>query len=176
MELCALINNSGIIEPLAKIANMDMEQWRYCLEVNTTAIVALTQKLVPVLQKNKGCVINVSSGAATIAMQGWSAYCASKAALNMITACIAVEEPNIVTLAIGPGTVDTDIQTVIRDAGEEAMHPAEHAKLKELHATGGLLPPEKPAHAIVKLALRAPIEISGMFYSWDSPEIAKYVE
>ncbi|KAJ1666729.1 hypothetical protein IW140_002319 [Coemansia sp. RSA 1813] len=176
LELCALVNNAGVLKPLAKIADLNIDQWRQHFEVNVTSVVALTQKLMPALRKNKGCVVNISSGAASHAYHGWSAYCASKAALNMVTESLATEEPDVVALAIRPGVVDTGMQTIIRDSGEEAMHPAEHTKFKELHTTGGLLPPEKPAHTIVKLALRAPKEISGKFYSWDSPEIAKYVK
>ncbi|KAJ2392752.1 hypothetical protein GGI23_005155 [Coemansia sp. RSA 2559] len=176
MELCALINNAGVLEPLAKIADLSIEQWRHHFEVNVTSVIALTQKLMPALRRNKGCVVNVSSGAASHVYHGWSAYCASKAALNMITESIAVEEPDVVALAIRPGVVDTDMQGTIRNSGGQAMRPNEYAKFKEFHETGGLLPPEKPAHAIVKLALKAPKELTGQFYSWDSPEIAQYID
>ncbi|KAJ2657514.1 hypothetical protein IWW48_004479 [Coemansia sp. RSA 1200] len=175
LDLCALINNAGVIQPIAKIADLNIDQWRRHFEVNVTAVVALTQRLVPVLRKNNARVINVSSGAASHAYGAWSAYCASKAAVNMITQSIAIEEPEIVALAIRPGVVDTDMQGIVRNSGVESMLSSEYEKFKSLHETGGLLPPEKPAYSIVRLALSAPKEISGGYYSWDSPEIAKYL-
>ncbi|KAJ2559508.1 hypothetical protein EV175_000302 [Coemansia sp. RSA 1933] len=176
-ELCALINNAGVLEPLAKISDMNIDEWRRHFEVNVTSVVALTQRLLPALRKSKGCMVNVSSGAATHAYHGWAAYCASKAAVNMITESIAAEEPDVVAIAIRPGVVDTGMQSIIRSsAGQGAMRPTEHAKFMELHESGNLLPPEKPASAIVKLALKAPREISGQFHSWDSLDIAKYLQ
>ncbi|KAJ1799770.1 hypothetical protein LPJ59_001600, partial [Coemansia sp. RSA 2399] len=102
MELCALVNNAAVVEPFAKIADIDIDEWRHSIEVNVTSVIALTQRLIPALRKSKGCVVNVSSGAASYALHGLSTYCVSKAALNMVTKSIAVEEPDIVALAIGP--------------------------------------------------------------------------
>ncbi|KAJ2753954.1 hypothetical protein H4S06_003655 [Coemansia sp. BCRC 34490] len=175
LALCALINNAGVIQPIARIADVDIEQWRRHFEANVTAVVALTQRLLPVLRENNARVVNVSSGAASHAYAAWAAYCASKAAVNMITQSLAVEEPEIVALAIRPGVVDTDMQETVRSSGVESMRASEYQKFKCLHESGGLLPPEKPAYSIVRLALGAPKEISGGYYSWDSLELAKYL-
>ncbi|KAJ2522298.1 hypothetical protein H4217_000832 [Coemansia sp. RSA 1939] len=176
LELCALVNNADLIEPIAKVANISIAQWRRLFEVNVTLVVALTQRLMPELRKNKACVVNVSSGAAAISLHGWSAYCSSKAALNMLTMTMAIEEPDIAMLAIGPGTADTEMHHVIRNSKKGAMNPDDQEMLKQLYLAGKLLRPEVPANAIVKLALRAPKEISGRFYPWDAPEIAEYLE
>ncbi|KAJ1783065.1 hypothetical protein LPJ59_006670, partial [Coemansia sp. RSA 2399] len=83
MELCALVNNAAVVEPFAKIADIDIDEWRHSIEVNVTSVIALTQRLIPALRKSKGCVVNVSSDAASYAFHGLSTYCVSKAALNM---------------------------------------------------------------------------------------------
>ncbi|KAJ2748707.1 hypothetical protein H4S06_004868, partial [Coemansia sp. BCRC 34490] len=162
LELSALVNNAGLIEPIAKVADVSIDQWRRLLEVNVTSVVALTQRLMPALRKNRACVVNVSSEAAGISLHGWSAYCSSKAALNMLTMTMAIEEPGITMLAIGPGTVDTEMHHLIRNSKEGAMNPR-----RPRNAQAALFGGKTAA---------APKEISGRFYPWDAPEIAEYLE
>ncbi|KAJ2881141.1 hypothetical protein H4R27_004278 [Coemansia aciculifera] len=171
MSVITLINNAGTLDPISKICDVDLDSWRQSFEVNVVAVVALTQRLLPLLRASKGRVINISSGAAIGAYQGWAAYCASKAALNMVTQSIAMEEPEIVAIALRPGAVDTDMQTVIRSVGQDAMREDQFAKFQSLYSEGTLLQPELPARAVVRLALEAPKSMSGMFVSWNAPEI-----
>jgi NAD(P)-dependent dehydrogenase (short-subunit alcohol dehydrogenase family) len=72
------------------------------------------KEAIPYLRSSRGSVIFVSSGAATNAYSGWSAYSASKAAINSIAQSLALEEPTITSLAIRPGVVDTEMQNDIR--------------------------------------------------------------
>lgn len=72
------------------------------------------KEAIPHLRSSRGSVIFVSSGAAANAYSGWSAYSASKAAINSIAQSLALEEPTITTLAIRPGVVDTEMQNDIR--------------------------------------------------------------
>lgn len=60
---------------------------------------------IPELRKSKGRIIFVSSGAAVTGYQGWGAYGASKAAMNHLSLTLAVEEPNITSVAIRPGVI-----------------------------------------------------------------------
>lgn len=60
---------------------------------------------IPELRKSDGRVIFVSSGAAVVGYKGWGAYGASKAAMNHLSMTIAVEEPNITSIAIRPGVI-----------------------------------------------------------------------
>ncbi|KAJ2038329.1 hypothetical protein H4S03_002407 [Coemansia sp. S3946] len=153
---------------------MDLDSWRQSFEVNVVAVIALTQRFLPMLRESNGRVINISSGAAINAYQGWSAYCASKAALNMVTQAIAMEEPDVVAIALRPGAVDTDMQKVIRSVGHEAMREDQFAKFQSLYSEGTLLQPELPARVVVRLALEAPKSMSGSFVRWNSPEIEQY--
>jgi len=66
-----------------------------------------------------GTIITIGSGAATSALEGWSAYCTSKAAVHHLNACLHKEEAEngIRALIMSPGTVATNMQEVIRDSG-----------------------------------------------------------
>lgn len=93
------------------------------MQVNLFAVLRLTQKLLPLMLMDGSSpqtvarTIMVSSGASTKAYRGWGAYCMSKAALNMMTATLAVEEPRVFAVAVRPGVVDTEMQRVIREGG-----------------------------------------------------------
>ncbi|KAJ2358782.1 hypothetical protein GGF43_000585 [Coemansia sp. RSA 2618] len=172
--LMGLINNAGTIEPIAPLATVSTGDWRKQFDVNLFAVVELTQQFLPMLRLTNGRVINISSGAATRAYQGWSAYCVSKAAVNMFTQSLAEEEPEIVAMAVRPGVMDTKMQEFIRKEGKDTMHPDDYEKFTKLHEDEELLSPEKPAYVIARLALEASRDLSGKFFSWDSAEVARF--
>ncbi len=167
-----VINNAGVLEPVARIAQADPAQWLRNFEVNIWAPFLLTQAALPHLRRSPHArVINVSSGVVNKAIAGWSAYSASKAALNKFNEILAVEEPEIMTLAVRPGSVDTAMQGTLRAQGGDVMPPEVYQRFMALYASGGLLPPEAPAHALAALALRAPRAWSGRFISWNDSEV-----
>ena len=118
---------------------------------------------IPELRKTKGRIIMTSSGAAVHSYSGWGAYGASKAALNSLTMALGVEEPDIVTVAIRPGVVDTDMQVLLRGEAGEAMAPKDREKFANLKKDNKLLPPTKPGDVIGRLVLDATAELSGKF-------------
>ncbi len=71
----------------------------------------------------------------------------------MFCQVLAKEEPSIVALAVKPGVVDTEMQTVLRAQGQHAMLPEDFAKFQSMHQQRGLLSPQQPAQAIARLAL-----------------------
>ena len=162
-----LVNNAGLLEPMARLEDVDIPGWEHLMQVNLTGPLMLIQAAIPHLRAVKGRVINVSSGASLRPRVGWGAYSTSKAALNMLTAMLAEEEPNIVAVAVRPGVVDTVMQARIRDEGSHSMAEDQHAHFVRLHDSGDLLPPERPARAIVALALYAPPSLDGELVSWD---------
>lgn len=97
----------------------------------------------------------------------------SKAALNHLGMTLATEEPEITTLAIRPGVVDTGMQQVIRDKGQDAMKD-DHGKFVELHRNGRLLSADDPAHVVVALGINPPKDRSGQYLSWDDPALVAY--
>ena len=174
-RLDGLINNAGVLEPIAPLAQADPERWQKNLLVNAFGPALLTHFALPHLRQQGGRVISVSSGAAVSAVAGWSAYCAGKAALNHLTRVLAVEEPEVTFVALRPGVVDTEMQAEIRRHGEEGMPAEKYQRFVRYHKEGELLPPELPGEALAVLALRAPAAWSGEFVQWDEARVQALV-
>lgn len=170
-RLDALINNAGVLQPIATIAGADTRQWSQNVAVNLLGPFYLTHHALPHLRRSRGRILNISSGAAVRAARGWSAYCAAKAALNHFTRVLAEEEPDIVALAFRPGVVDTAMQRTIREEGARVMPPESHQKFQRYHEEGELLPPDVPGRALAVLALQAPRNWSGDFVAWDEERV-----
>ena len=84
-----VINNAGTLAPAARILDTDPKDWTRNIEVNLFGPLYVLRHAVPLLPKG-GVVINVSSGAAANPLVGWSAYCASKAGLSILTRVLAI--------------------------------------------------------------------------------------
>lgn len=171
----AVINNAGILEPVAPLSRWDPEGWKMNFDINLMGAVMLVQAALPYLRENFGRVINVSSGAAVNVVSGWGAYCVSKAALNHFSRVLAVEEEHITTLSFRPGVVDTKMQETIRNKGSQGMPENDHKRFVNLHENGQLLPPELPARALGVLSLFAPPKWSGEFIAWDDEKVKEIV-
>jgi len=115
-------------------------------------------------------VIFISSGAAVGGTAAWGPYNASKAALNSLARTLANEEPDIISVALRPGAVNTNMQATLRAVGGEQMLPEEFERFTKLYETSGLVKPEDCGYVIASLALSAPKELSGKFVSWDGDE------
>ncbi len=170
-RLDGLVNNAGIVQPVASIAEAPVEDWRYNIEVNLLGPFYLTRAAIPALRETRGRVVNISTGAAVQAMEGWSAYCASKAALTHFTRVLAAEEPGITSVALRPGVVDTSMQEFIRKEGPRGMPPHRLERFLQLKQKGLLEPPEVPGHSAAWLCLNAPSSWSGEFMEFDDPRI-----
>ncbi|KAL7748863.1 hypothetical protein RI367_005776 [Sorochytrium milnesiophthora] len=168
----AVVHNAGILEPLGRLADVDLNQWKTLIDVNVLSVVALTQKALPHVRASHGRMIFVSSGAATNAYHGWSAYCTSKAALNMVAKSVAAEEPDVVSIAIRPGVLDTDMQAQIRNNGQGKMEDESHKWFVEMHKSGKLVDPNKSGHVVAQLALHADKSMSGNFIDWEDQSLA----
>ncbi len=112
-----VINNAAVIEPMARIAVLDPVAFDHAARINLSgpaAVIAATWQHL----KGGGRVLNLLSGAAVGPMEGWAAYCSTKAGLLMLTRCTDLEgEPEgIRAFGIAPGVVDTGMQTAIRSA------------------------------------------------------------
>ncbi len=169
----AVVNNAGIIQPISSIALTEADDWRYNIEVNLLGPLYMIQAAISSLRSQNGRIVNVSSGAATRVLKNVSAYCAAKAALNHFTRVLAEEEPELTAVTVRPGVVDTDMQAIIRNEGENVMPDEQLAYYRQLKANGELEPPEIPGRSIAWLALHAPTEFTGQFFDYDDPRIAK---
>jgi len=155
----ALINNAGVIEPIAVTAESDPAAWARSIEINLIgAYYAIRAVLPPMLTAGAGTVVNVSSGAAHNPLEGWSAYCSGKAGLAMLTRQIALEHAaqGIRVFGFQPGTTDTDMQVLIRASG---INPI--SKIPRENLT----PVAHPAAAIVYLCTSAADDLAGREFS-----------
>lgn len=116
-----LINNAGLIDPIARLDESDPAAWDQIIDVNVKGVYHGYRAALPVMlaQDSGGTVINISSGAATGALEGWSHYCASKAAVLSLTKCGHKEygDQGIRFVGLSPGTVATEMQVQIRASG-----------------------------------------------------------
>lgn len=115
-----LINNAGLIEPIAHLADSDPDEWARVADVNYKGVYHGMRAALPVmLERGSGTIVNVSSGAAVSALEGWSHYCSSKAAVLSLTRCGHKEygDRDIRIVGLSPGTVATGMQTAIRQSG-----------------------------------------------------------
>jgi NAD(P)-dependent dehydrogenase (short-subunit alcohol dehydrogenase family) len=151
--LAGVVNNAGIIDPIGRIGETDPAAWARLIHVNVTGSYHGVRAVLPLLG-NGGVIVNISSGAASSPMEGWSAYCASKAALAMLTRAVAHEYGAAGILAYGfrPGVVDTNMQAEIRASG---LNPVSQIPRENL------LKPEVPAAGVAWLFSARPADLSG---------------
>jgi NAD(P)-dependent dehydrogenase (short-subunit alcohol dehydrogenase family) len=133
------------------------------LEIEAVLTSSQVKETIPYLRDSKGSVVFVSSGAALKGYTAWGAYGGSKAALNSLAQHLAVEEPKIASIAIGPGRVDTDMQKELRAKGAAAMSETDYAGFQTAFEEGKLNKPEWPGHVIARLALGTKPELSGKY-------------
>lgn len=76
------------------------------------------------------------------------------------------EEPDVTTISIRPGMVDTEMQRELREDHATTLEPQMHSKFTTVHKEGKLLKPEQPGHVMAKLVLDGPQELSGKFLSY----------
>lgn len=168
-KLDILVNNAGLIEPIARLAESDPDQWGRVMDVNVKGVYHGLRAAVPaMLESGGGVIINISSGAATGALEGWSHYCASKAAVLSLTRCADLEyrEQGIRVVGLSPGTVATDMQLAIKASG---INPISQMDFSQ-H-----IPPEWPALAIAWLCTEAAAEFAGTDFSIKSAENRRLV-
>ncbi len=111
-----LVHNAAVLEPVAPLAKITLEEWRVHQKINVEGPLFLSQSLLPKLKG--GRILHISSGAAHQPYAGWGAYCTSKAALYMIYQVLK-EELYDFGIAVGsarPGVVDTPMQDNVRQA------------------------------------------------------------
>ncbi|MCV3270196.1 SDR family oxidoreductase [Roseobacter sinensis] len=118
--LDVLINNAGVIEPISHLSTSDVQAWGDVIDINLKGVYYGMRAAVPVMKAaGGGSVLTISSGAAHGPVEAWSHYCASKAAVNMLTRCLDNEEAShgIRAMGLSPGTVATQMQREIKASG-----------------------------------------------------------
>ncbi|MFT6458375.1 SDR family oxidoreductase [Pseudophaeobacter arcticus] len=119
-SLDVLINNAGVIDPIARIEDADPAAWGQLMDINIKGVFNGIHAALPLMKSGAGgTIINIGSGAAYNALEGWSGYCTSKAGVLMLTKALHLEEASngIRVLSLSPGTVATEMQRKIKASG-----------------------------------------------------------
>jgi len=142
-----LINNAGMIGDIKPHDKVKLSAIEQTINLNVTAPLMLDALFVDYL-RDWTCdktIINISSGAANNAIASWSTYCSSKAALEMHTKVMALEQAEIGNgakiVAIAPGVVDTNMQVEIRSSAKEDFKDLD--RFITLKEENNLLSPEE---------------------------------
>ena len=155
----ALINNAGVLTPIASLAESDPAEWAANIQINLVGAFNAVRAVLPgMLADGGGTIVNLSSGAALRPVTGWSAYCAAKAGLHMLTRAIALETEgrNIRVFGFQPGMTDTNMHVLNRAAQANPIAKVPRADL---------YPVAHPAMAIVYLCTSAADDLHGQDFS-----------
>jgi NAD(P)-dependent dehydrogenase (short-subunit alcohol dehydrogenase family) len=111
-RLDVLINNASHLgpSPQPRLADYPLDELRRVFDVDVLAPLGLTALMMPMLTASNGLVVNISSDAAVEAYEGWGGYGSAKAALDHVSAVLAVEHPAIRAYAFDPGDMRTEMQ------------------------------------------------------------------
>ncbi|CAH0347113.1 (S)-benzoin forming benzil reductase [Bacillus sp. CECT 9360] len=162
-----LINNAGVIEPIKPVGQLEQEKMEISMKVNYLAPVMLSNAFIERTKdfNGKKIIVNVSSGAALRPIHGWSAYCSTKAALEMFTRTAGLEQQKekspVTIVSFSPGIMDTEMQANIRTADEKDF--ADATTFQSYKDKGMLRTPQVVAEKLLNLLQQEVLE-NGRFY------------
>ena len=142
-SLDVVVNNAGVIDPMGALGSTDPEEWAKAVDINLKGVMhGMRAALAPMVRQGAGTIITVSSGAAHNPLEGWSAYCASKAGAYMLTQVVDREYrgKGLRVMGLSPGTVATQMQKDIKASGIGPVSQLDW---------GDHIPPEWAAQALV---------------------------
>ncbi|SMF83251.1 NADP-dependent 3-hydroxy acid dehydrogenase YdfG [Tistlia consotensis] len=164
-----LVNNAGVIQPIGLLAECDAEAWLDNVRINLGGAFLAARAVIPAMvERGGGTIVNISSGAAHRPLEGWSAYCAGKAGLAMLTGSLHLEygRQGIRVFGFGPGTVDTEMQVQIRASGINQISKLPRESLAKV---------ERPAAVVAWLCGKAADDLAGQELSIRDEELLKRV-
>lgn len=145
-----LLHNAGVIQPVGPIGTLPAGELAAAVAVNLTAPMLLTNAFLAAVPASTRRVrlLFISSGAAHRPIEGWSAYCTTKAGAEAFFAVVSAEaarrDPRVTVGVISPGVIDTDMQATLR-----AAEFPEHDRFVRWHRSGELRSPRVVAAEIV---------------------------
>lgn len=158
VDSICLINNAGTLGEVITMDRIGLDSIERTINVNYTATMILSTLFLHQYQhisvKNK-TIISISSGAASSPYASWTNYCSSKAAIEMMTRCIHLEQVHqpypVRVLAVAPGVVDTAMQKTIRSTPNENF--SQKIKFEELYRNNQLYSTHDVAVKIADVAI-----------------------
>lgn len=158
-RLDALVNNAGILDPIATILDSDPAEWARNIQTNLVGAYHAIRAVLPgMIAAGGGSIVNLSSGAAIRPLEGWSAYCSAKAGLHMLTRAVALETEGkgIRIFGFQPGMTDTYMHVQVRASG---INPLSRTPRENLYPTA------HPALAVAYLLTPAADDLVGQEFS-----------
>ena len=156
-ESITLINNAATLGNIGPLENNILKNIQQTVNINLVTPLALTSEFIK-RTKNMKCrklIINISSGAANKPIFGWSQYCSTKAALDMMTKTVGLEQSqnnsDVKIISVHPGVVDTQMQAEIRKTDKAVFKDVE--RFIDLKESGSLEDPGTVGSKIFKLEL-----------------------
>lgn len=149
-----LINNAGVLGEIGYVGEVPNEHFEFVFDVNVIAPSMLMNTFLRTYATLAvpRTVLNISSGAAQRAVDGWAAYSASKAALDALTRTAQKEQDlrgsGIRIHSLSPGVLNTAMQEHIRTA--EAANFSEATRFTELYKNGQLVEAEQVASKMIE--------------------------
>ena len=164
--LDVLVNAAGHIST-GSIQNTSLAAWDAMMNVNLRAVFQLMQIAAPHLIQTKGNIVNISSVTGLRSFPGVLAYCVSKAGVDQLTRCAALElAPQGVRVnAVNPGVVVTEIHKRGGMSEENYENFLEHSKTT--HPIGRVGDPKEIAELVFYLASEKASWITGATYQID---------
>jgi NAD(P)-dependent dehydrogenase (short-subunit alcohol dehydrogenase family) len=150
-RLDVLVNAAGIIGT-GSISDTSEHAWREMMLTNLDSVFNLMQIAVPHLGKTKGNVVNISSVTGLRAFPNILGYCVSKAGVDQLIRCAALElgPQGIRVNGVNPGVVVTNLHR--RGGMQEEQYASFLEHGKTTHPLGRVGQPEEIAEAILYLA------------------------
>jgi len=161
-----LVNCAGILES-GTLEGTSLEAWDRAMDINVRSVFALTRLALPALLARRGCILNLSSVAGLRPYPGVLAYCVSKAAVDQMTRCLAVElAPRGVRVnALNPGVVVTNLH--LAGGMGQSDYEAFLERGKATHPLGRVGQPDDVAAIALFLASDRASWITGGTFSVD---------
>lgn len=150
-QLDVLVNAAGVIATGA-VESTDDELWDRMMGINVRAPFRLMRAAFPHLATTRGSVVNVSSVNGLRSFPGVTAYCTSKAAIDHLTRCAALDwaSRGVRVNAVNPGVTVTNLHR--RGGMDEGAYAAFLERSKQTHPLGRPGTPEEIAALILYLA------------------------
>jgi benzil reductase ((S)-benzoin forming) len=152
-EQVVLINNAGYLGEIRYIGELRPAEFIKVMNINVIAPAILMNAFINHLKKtdDRKVVLNIGSGAGRHPYDGWGPYCASKAAVDMLSAVADLEnnfrERNIRIVSLAPGPVETGMQELVRSTSAKDFSQVH--KFKSLKDSGNLPTAQEVADKII---------------------------
>ena len=152
-DLALLVNNAGLLEPLAPLEKQKPSDVVRAIAVNVGAALALSAAFVAATDGVADRrILHISSGAGRKAYAGWSVYCASKAALDHHARTVAMDRTERLRIsAVAPGVIDTYMQDLIR--ASNAKDVPDRQRFEDMWREGRLQNPGDVARSLADFVL-----------------------